>query len=194
VGAVEECIKAVCSSLTAAHERANSTTTPQVKTSAAEIAPLSTACDWASGDGKYVLFQLLCAATWIPRVVTTATPAAQACFPLTLALGRLFEATKLQSRFLRATSGHVVRFAAKWILEFADARCAAGSGPRTVTRSTRRGASGHHVRCPLRDRRCRPWLALRFGQSHRMSPSRVASGSLSRRRSGGSNELEGCAC
>jgi hypothetical protein len=72
-----------------------------------------------------VLFHLLCAAPWMPRVVTTVTPAAQACFPLTLTLGRLFEATKLQSRFLRSTSGHIVRFATKWIREFADARCAA---------------------------------------------------------------------
>jgi hypothetical protein len=55
---VEECIKAVCSSLTAAHERTNCTTTPQVKAIAAEIAPLSSACDWTSGDGKYVLFHL----------------------------------------------------------------------------------------------------------------------------------------
>jgi hypothetical protein len=127
-GAVEEChtqcIKARCSSLTAAHERANCTTTPQVEAISAEIAPLSVACDWASGDGKYALFHLLCAAPRMPRVVTTATPAAQASFPLTLALGRLFEATK-QNRFLRATSGHIVRFAAKWICEFADARCVA---------------------------------------------------------------------
>lgn len=53
-----------------------------------------------------------------------ATPAVRARFPLTLALGHLLEATKLQSRYLRATSGHIVRFAAKCILEFADARCA----------------------------------------------------------------------
>jgi len=123
--AVGECIKAVCNSLAAAHDRANSTAAPQVKAVAAEVATLTAACDWASGDGKYVLFHLLCAAPWMPRVVTTATPAVQASFPLTLALGRLFEATLLQSRHLRATSGHIVRFAAKWIREFADARCAA---------------------------------------------------------------------
>jgi len=55
----------------------------------------------------------------MPRVVTTATPAVhcqwQARFPLTLALGRFSEATKLQSCYLRAASGRIGRFAAKWI-------------------------------------------------------------------------------
>jgi hypothetical protein len=115
--AVVECIKAVCDFLTATHARANRTAAPQVKAIAAEVAPLSTACYWASGDGKYVLVHLLCAVPWMPRVVTTATPAAhwQVRFPLTRVLGRLFETTKLQDRFLRATSGHIVRFAAMWI-------------------------------------------------------------------------------
>jgi len=141
-GAVEQYSKAVCNSLTAAHDRANSAAAPQVKAVAVEVAPLSAACDWASGEGKFVLFHHLCAAPWMPRVVTTVTPAVQARFPLTLALGRLFEATKLQSRDLRATSGHIVRFAAQWICEFVFG---AGSGPRAVTRSTRQGAPGHHV-------------------------------------------------
>jgi hypothetical protein len=66
----------------------------------------------------------------MPRVVTTATPAAQARFPLTVLLGRLCESTKLQSRFLLAASGHIVPFAAKWIQEFAAARCAALDGTR----------------------------------------------------------------
>jgi len=59
--------------------------------------------------------------------VTTATPAVhwQARFPLTLALGRFSEATKLQSCYQRAASGHIGRFAAKWIRSFGNARCVA---------------------------------------------------------------------
>jgi hypothetical protein len=73
------------------------------------------ATNWASADGKHVLFHLLTALPWPERIATRDTP-------LSRCLGKLFDETVLERRFRRRVADNVIRWGAYWIKTFAARR------------------------------------------------------------------------
>lgn len=80
-----------------------------------ELRALLDGANWASQDGKHVLFHLLTALPWPAAAATPRTP-------LSAWLGRLFDATLLQRRHRRAIADTVIRWASHWIKRFAAKR------------------------------------------------------------------------
>ena len=92
--------------------------------------------DWASSDGRFVLFHFLCVRPWSASVV----PSQSNSFPLTAAMGAIFDRCNAKRHRQRTMANSWVGFAGKsvvaifsaWNAAFAMAGAAAGTNARVA--------------------------------------------------------------
>ena len=92
-----------------------------------ELRALLDSVDWASADGKHVLYHMLTALPWPARVAVAGGAGARgagadAATPLSAWLGSVFDATVLERRFRRRLADGIIRWASHWTRVFAAER------------------------------------------------------------------------
>ena len=114
--------------ITVAHQRAERPLSDaSVARRKSELRALLDSVDWASADGKHVLYHMLTALPWPARVAVAGGAGARgagadAATPLSAWLGSVFDATVLERRFRRRLADGIIRWASHWTRVFAAER------------------------------------------------------------------------
>ena len=83
---------------------------------AAQIRELAQSTDWSGGVGKFVLHHLLAVVTWPASVAAAASAAAPEGYPLSLAVGSVWDAVNEKPHKLRAMANLWTSWAGRHVL------------------------------------------------------------------------------
>ena len=83
---------------------------------AAQIRELAQSTDWSGADGKFVLHHLLAVVTWPASVAAAASATAPEGYPLSLAVGSVWDAVNEKPHKLRAMANLWTSWAGRHVL------------------------------------------------------------------------------